>query len=76
MKKILISFWSAFKKSILLGIPEITADDPEVQAMVEEAMKSASVSEVTMSSQIHAEVLEGAIAEVRLQALWRKVLFS
>ncbi|XP_041873227.1 adenylate kinase 9-like isoform X9 [Corvus kubaryi] len=45
------------------GIPEITADHPEVQAMVEEAMKSASVSEVTMSSQIHAEVLEGAIAE-------------
>lgn len=76
MKKILISLWSAFKKSILLGIPEITADDPEVQAMVEEAMKSASVSEVTMSSQIHAEVLEEAIAEVRLQALWRKVLFS
>ncbi|NXH25066.1 KAD9 kinase, partial [Myiagra hebetior] len=46
------------------GIPEITADHPEVQAMVEEAMKSASVSEVTMSSQIHAEVLEGAIAEL------------
>ncbi|NXB40526.1 KAD9 kinase, partial [Eulacestoma nigropectus] len=46
------------------GIPEITADHPEVQAMVEEAMKSASVSEVTMSSQIYAEVLEGAIAEL------------
>ncbi|NXH91810.1 KAD9 kinase, partial [Edolisoma coerulescens] len=46
------------------GIPEITADHPEVQAMVEEAMKSASVSEVTMSSQIHAEVLERAIAEL------------
>ncbi|NWW04138.1 KAD9 kinase, partial [Oreocharis arfaki] len=46
------------------GISEITADHPEVQAMVEEAMKSASVSEVTMSSQIHAEVLEGAIAEL------------
>ncbi|NXY01298.1 KAD9 kinase, partial [Pteruthius melanotis] len=46
------------------GIPEITADHPEVQAMVEEALKSASVSEVTMSSQVHAEVLEGAIAEL------------
>ncbi|NXY60913.1 KAD9 kinase, partial [Callaeas wilsoni] len=46
------------------GIPEITADHPEVQAMVEEAMKSASVSEVTMSPQIYAQVLEGAIAEL------------
>ncbi|NXE88630.1 KAD9 kinase, partial [Menura novaehollandiae] len=46
------------------GISEITADHPEVQAMVEEAMKSASVSEVTMSPQIYAEVLEGAIAEL------------
>ncbi|NWT09341.1 KAD9 kinase, partial [Vireo altiloquus] len=45
-------------------ITEITADHPEVQAMVEEALKSASVSEVTMSSQVHAEVLEGAIAEL------------
>ncbi|NWI40679.1 KAD9 kinase, partial [Picathartes gymnocephalus] len=45
------------------GIPEITADHPEVQAMVEEAMKNASVSEVT-SPQIYAEVLEGAIAEL------------
>ncbi|NWR50606.1 KAD9 kinase, partial [Regulus satrapa] len=46
------------------GIPEITADHPEVQAMVEEAMKSASVSEDTMSPQKYAEVLEGAIAEL------------
>ncbi|NWS97677.1 KAD9 kinase, partial [Mionectes macconnelli] len=46
------------------GISEITADHPEVQAMVEEAMKSASVSEDTLSPQIYAEVLEGAIAEV------------
>ncbi|NXR63449.1 KAD9 kinase, partial [Rhadina sibilatrix] len=45
------------------GILEITADHPEVQAMVEEAMKSASVPEV-MSPQISAEVLEGAIAEL------------
>ncbi|NXI82033.1 KAD9 kinase, partial [Rhipidura dahli] len=45
-------------------ITEITADHPEVQAMVEETMKSASVFEVTMSSQIHAEVLEEAIAEL------------
>ncbi|NXQ26456.1 KAD9 kinase, partial [Alaudala cheleensis] len=43
-------------------VPEITADDPEVQAMVEEAMESASVSEVT--PHIYAEVLEGAIAEL------------
>ncbi|NXI00999.1 KAD9 kinase, partial [Pachycephala philippinensis] len=46
------------------GIPEITADHPEVQAIVEEAMKSASAPEVTMSSQIYAELLEGAIAEL------------
>ncbi|NXH61760.1 KAD9 kinase, partial [Rhabdornis inornatus] len=45
------------------GIPEITADHPEVQAMVEEAMRSASVSE-DMSPQIYAKVLKGAIAEL------------
>ncbi|NWS88930.1 KAD9 kinase, partial [Toxostoma redivivum] len=45
------------------GIPEITADHPEVQAMVEEAMRSASVSE-DMSPQIHAKVLKGAISEL------------
>ncbi|NXY17686.1 KAD9 kinase, partial [Atrichornis clamosus] len=45
------------------GILEITADHPEVQAMVEEAMKSMSDSEAT-SPQIYAEVLEGAIAEL------------
>nr|XP_009932576.1 PREDICTED: adenylate kinase 9 [Opisthocomus hoazin] len=43
---------------------EITADHPEVQAMVEEAIKSASVSEVTLSPEIYAEVLERAIAEL------------
>uniref|UniRef100_A0A8C0ARS5 Adenylate kinase 9 n=1 Tax=Buteo japonicus TaxID=224669 RepID=A0A8C0ARS5_9AVES len=41
-----------------VGISEITADHPEVQAMVEEAIKSASVSEVTLSPEIYAEVLE------------------
>ncbi|NXA83037.1 KAD9 kinase, partial [Thryothorus ludovicianus] len=45
------------------GIPEITADHPEVQAMVKEAMKRGSLSEDT-STQIYAEVLEGAIAEL------------
>ncbi|NWY98119.1 KAD9 kinase, partial [Loxia curvirostra] len=45
-------------------IPEITADHPEVQAMVERAMKSVSFSEDTMSSQMYAEALEGAIAEL------------
>ncbi|NXB90869.1 KAD9 kinase, partial [Vidua chalybeata] len=45
------------------GIPEITADHPEVQAMVE-AMKSVSFSEDTMSPQIYAEALEGAIARL------------
>ncbi|NXM58551.1 KAD9 kinase, partial [Illadopsis cleaveri] len=44
-------------------IPEITADHPEVQAMVEEAMKSASIPEA-VSPQVCAEVLEGAIAEL------------
>ncbi|KAM6207782.1 adenylate kinase 9 [Sarcoramphus papa] len=43
---------------------EITADHPEVQAMVEEAIKSASVSEVILSPEIYAEVLERAIAEL------------
>ncbi|NXJ43298.1 KAD9 kinase, partial [Ciconia maguari] len=46
------------------GMSEITADHPEVQAMVEEAIKSASVSEVTLSPEIYAEVLERAIAEL------------
>uniref|UniRef100_A0A803V5G5 Nucleoside-diphosphate kinase n=1 Tax=Ficedula albicollis TaxID=59894 RepID=A0A803V5G5_FICAL len=46
------------------GTPEITADHPEVQAMVEEAMESASVSEDKMSPQIYAQVLKGAIVEL------------
>ncbi|NXY29538.1 KAD9 kinase, partial [Pomatorhinus ruficollis] len=45
------------------GIPVVTADHPEVQAMVEEAMKSASIPEA-VSPQVCAEVLEGAIAEL------------
>ncbi|NWV42524.1 KAD9 kinase, partial [Grantiella picta] len=43
------------------GIPEITADHPEVQTMVEEAMKRAS--EIPLP-QIHAGILEEAIAEL------------
>ncbi|NXJ94565.1 KAD9 kinase, partial [Corythaixoides concolor] len=43
---------------------EISADHPEVQAMVEEAIESASVSEVTLSPEIYAEVLKRAIAEL------------
>ncbi|NXF59877.1 KAD9 kinase, partial [Ciccaba nigrolineata] len=46
------------------GMSEITADHPEVQVIVEEALKSASVSEVTLSPEIYAEVLERAIAEL------------
>ncbi|NWZ75225.1 KAD9 kinase, partial [Poecile atricapillus] len=46
------------------GIPEITAEHPEIQAMVEEAMKSSSVSDGPMSPQLYAEVLEEAIAEL------------
>ncbi|KFQ42973.1 Adenylate kinase 9, partial [Nestor notabilis] len=42
---------------------EITADHPEVQAMVE-ATRSASVSEVTVPPEIYTEVLERAIAEL------------
>ncbi|XP_062488517.1 adenylate kinase 9 [Pezoporus occidentalis] len=45
------------------GMAEITADHPEVQAMVE-ATTSASVSEVTLPPEIYAEVLESAIAEL------------
>lgn len=43
--------------------------------MVEEAIKSASVSEVTLSPEIYAEVLERAIAEVKLQVPYSKALF-
>ncbi|NXH72386.1 KAD9 kinase, partial [Hydrobates tethys] len=46
------------------GMSEVTADHPEVQAMVEEAIKTASVSEVTLSPEIYAEVLEKALAEL------------
>ncbi|XP_009703675.1 PREDICTED: adenylate kinase 9 [Cariama cristata] len=45
-------------------VKKITADHPEVQAVVEEAIKSASASKVTLSPEIHAEVLERAIAEL------------
>uniref|UniRef100_A0A8B9FM51 Uncharacterized protein n=1 Tax=Amazona collaria TaxID=241587 RepID=A0A8B9FM51_9PSIT len=43
-----------------VGMAEITADPPEVQAMVE-ATKSASVSDVTLPPEIYAEVLESLI---------------
>ncbi|XP_069707806.1 adenylate kinase 9 [Phaenicophaeus curvirostris] len=46
------------------GMSEITADHPEVQAMVEEAIKSAPVSEVTPSPEIYAEALERTITEL------------
>ncbi|NXT76683.1 KAD9 kinase, partial [Zapornia atra] len=46
------------------GTSEITADHREVQAIVEETIKSASVPEVTLSPEIYAEVLERAIAEL------------
>ncbi|NXE09438.1 KAD9 kinase, partial [Lophotis ruficrista] len=46
------------------GMSEINTDHPEVQAMVEEAMKNASDSEVTLSPEVYAEVLERAIAEL------------
>ncbi|XP_054135764.1 adenylate kinase 9 isoform X2 [Melozone crissalis] len=45
------------------GIPEITADHPEVQAMLEGA-KSVSFSEDIMISQMYAEALEEAVAEL------------
>ncbi|XP_010120315.1 PREDICTED: adenylate kinase 9-like, partial [Chlamydotis macqueenii] len=52
------------KQSEESGMSEINTDHPEVQAMVEEAMKSASDSEVTLSPEVYAEVLEKAIAEL------------
>lgn len=61
---------------MVLGIPEITADHPEVEAMVEGAMKSVSFSEDTTLSQMYAEALEEAVAGVRLQVACSKVLFS
>uniref|UniRef100_A0A8B9DH83 Adenylate kinase 9 n=1 Tax=Anser cygnoides TaxID=8845 RepID=A0A8B9DH83_ANSCY len=57
-------FVKFLKKSVLLGMSEITADHPEVQAMVEAAAKSASESEVILSPEIYAETLERAIAEL------------
>ncbi|NWY00617.1 KAD9 kinase, partial [Nothoprocta ornata] len=45
-------------------MPEITSDHPEVQAVAEEAVESASESEITLSPEIYAEVLERAIAEL------------
>uniref|UniRef100_G1NL59 Uncharacterized protein n=1 Tax=Meleagris gallopavo TaxID=9103 RepID=G1NL59_MELGA len=47
-----------FKKSVLLEMSELTADHPEVQAVVEEAVKRASESEVVLSPEIYAEILE------------------
>ncbi|NXI74771.1 KAD9 kinase, partial [Anseranas semipalmata] len=56
---------STVKSTIIQeGMSEITADHPEVQAMVEEAVKSASEAEVMLSPEIHAEILERAIAEL------------
>ncbi|NXY41577.1 KAD9 kinase, partial [Ceuthmochares aereus] len=46
------------------GMSEITADHPEIQAMVEEAIKSASVSEVAPSPEIYTEVLDRTITEL------------
>lgn len=63
-----------FKKSVLLEMSELTADHPEVQAVVEEAVKRASESEVVLSPEIYAEILERAIAEVKLHVLHRKAL--
>nr|XP_013804265.1 PREDICTED: adenylate kinase 9 [Apteryx mantelli mantelli] len=54
----------AAAKESLLRMPEITSDHPEVQAMVEEAVVSASESEIVLSPEIYAEVLERAIAEL------------
>uniref|UniRef100_A0A8B9QFZ8 Uncharacterized protein n=1 Tax=Apteryx owenii TaxID=8824 RepID=A0A8B9QFZ8_APTOW len=60
-------FFAAAAKESLLRMPEITSDHPEVQAMVEEAVVNASESEIVLSPEIYAEVLERAIAEVKLQ---------
>ncbi|NXG74879.1 KAD9 kinase, partial [Baryphthengus martii] len=51
-------------QSIESGMSEITADHPEVQAVVEEVIKTVSASEVTLSPEIYAEVLERVIAEL------------
>ncbi|NWH78521.1 KAD9 kinase, partial [Piaya cayana] len=47
------------------GMSEVTADHPEVQAMVGEAIKNASTSEVTPSPEIYAEALERTVTELR-----------
>ncbi|NXX83613.1 KAD9 kinase, partial [Urocolius indicus] len=47
------------------GMTEITADHPEVQAMVEEAIKSVSVSEDTLPPETYADILEKAITELK-----------
>ncbi|NXF95932.1 KAD9 kinase, partial [Eubucco bourcierii] len=52
------------KQATESGMSEITADHPEVQAMVEKAIRSASASDLPLSREVYAEVLEGAIAEL------------
>ncbi|NWR71023.1 KAD9 kinase, partial [Centropus unirufus] len=52
------------QKSEESGMSEVTADHPEVQAMVEEAIKIASVSEITLPPEMCAEVLQRAITEL------------
>ncbi|XP_064026093.1 adenylate kinase 9 [Pogoniulus pusillus] len=56
---------TANRPEVQLAVEEaLTADHPEIQAMVEEAIRSASVSEVTLSPERYAEVLERALAEL------------
>ncbi|XP_075780087.1 adenylate kinase 9 isoform X4 [Pelodiscus sinensis] len=50
--------------SINITESEITADHPEVQALVEEAVKVAAQSPVTLLAEVYAEVLEKAIIEI------------
>nr|XP_025040518.1 adenylate kinase 9 isoform X3 [Pelodiscus sinensis] len=50
--------------SINITESEITADHPEVQALVEEAVKVAAQSPITLLAEVYAEVLEKAIIEI------------
>ncbi|XP_009675242.2 adenylate kinase 9 [Struthio camelus] len=54
----------AAAKESLLRIPEITSDHPEVQTVAEEAVINVSESEIILSPEIYAEVLESAIVEL------------
>uniref|UniRef100_A0A8D0GJC1 Adenylate kinase 9 n=1 Tax=Sphenodon punctatus TaxID=8508 RepID=A0A8D0GJC1_SPHPU len=55
---------SKYKGKVLkISDSEVTADHPEVQVMVEEAVETAMHTPITLSAEVYAEVLEEAITQ-------------